>query len=115
MRNWIWIATAAALMTAGLFMVEPKSATADEYWDGYWGWYDGTYRPYVTRRYYSSPSAAYGSPYYYGPSYGYYPRDRYYYGRPYYGEYYGTPNFGYRDYPGSGGQVRVGPLRFGWR
>jgi hypothetical protein len=27
----------------------------------------------------------------------------------------GTPIFGDRDYQGGGGQVRVGPLRFGWR
>lgn len=28
---------------------------------------------------------------------------------------YGTPNISYRDYQGSGGQVRIGPLRFDWR
>jgi hypothetical protein len=115
MRQWIWILATATCLSAASVTVDAASAQADDYWDGYWSWYDGTYRPYVTRRYYySAPHTTYYGPYY-GPSYGYYPGDGYYYGRRYYGDYYGTPNFGYRDFPGGGGQVRVGPLRFGWR
>ena len=41
---------------------------------------------------------------------------RYYggYGYGYRGNYYGTPRFGYYDYP-YGGAARVGPMRFYWR
>jgi len=117
MRRWILtLTTAACLAVLSLACVPTRTAQADEYWDGYWSWYDGTYRPYYSRRYYAEPYYSGPSYGYYGPSYGNYPGGAYYYGRPrYYGEYYGTPNFGYRDYPGAGGQVRVGPLRFGWR
>ena len=117
MQRWILILTMTVCLGAMSLAVGATPAQADDYWDGYWSWYDGTYRPYMTRRYYSA-SPVYRSPYYgpyYGPSYGYYPGDGYYYGRRYYGDYYGTPNLGYRDFPGGGGQVRVGPLRFGWR
>jgi hypothetical protein len=92
----------------------PAVSKADDYWDGYWGWYDGSYRPYYTRRHYSYPAYSYydgyyGDPYYYGSPY-----RRGYYGRRG-GIYYGTPDFGYRDFRGGGGQVNVGGLRFGWR
>jgi hypothetical protein len=109
MRRWTSMLLTAACLTALLLVAEPKSARADEYWDGYWSWYDGTYSPYYTRRYY------YSDPYVYGPPYRSYSYPGPYVGPRYYGEYYGTPRFGYRDYPGGGGQVRVGPLRFGWR
>lgn len=99
-----------------LLVASPAPAQADDdYWDGYWSWYDGTYRPYY-QRYYTYRPRYYDYGYYDGGYYdgyygrGYYVAPRYRYG----GNYYGTPNFGYRDYPG-GGQVRVGPLRFGWR
>jgi hypothetical protein len=122
MRRWMLIAATAICLGGLSLAIDAKPAQADDYWDGYWGWYDGTYRPYVTRRYYGA-SPVYPSPYsapYYGPAYGYYPGDRYYpadryYGSRYYGDYYGTRDLGYRDVPGAGGQVRVGPLRFGWR
>jgi hypothetical protein len=104
---------------AGLLLIasNPTPAHADDYWDNHWSWYDGTYQPYYYRHY------DYYGPSYYGPSYGYpygqaYPYSGYYYGSPgyrYRGDYYGTPNFGYRDFRGGGGQVRVGPMRFGWR
>jgi hypothetical protein len=92
------------LLCASVWGVMPTSAKADAYWDNHWGWYDRTYRPYYTRRYYVAPPTTtyyygapapapyYGGTYYYGPSYGY--------GYPY-GTYYG-------------GGVQVGPLRFGW-
>jgi hypothetical protein len=114
MRRLILTLATAVTLGAMSLTLSPAKAAADEYWDGYWGWYDNTYSPYYTRRYYSEPYS-YG-PYNYGPSYGSYPGGAYYSGRPRYygGDYYGTPNFGYRDYPGAG-QVRVGPLRFGWR
>ena len=100
--------------------MSPAPAQADDYWDGYWGWYDNTYRPYYYRQYssprvggyaysYGGPGAYYHSPGYYSP--GYAPRS---YGAPY-GAYYGTPNVGYRDFGPYGGTVRVGPVRFGWR
>jgi len=118
MRHLIFTLISATVLIALSAAIDSKPARADDYWDGYWGWYDGTYRPYVTRRYYSSPyDYGYAVPYsgpYYGPSTRYFPGD-YYYGRRYYGDYYGTPNVGYLDVPGGGGQVRVGPLRFGWR
>jgi hypothetical protein len=104
-----------ATILAASALTVPQVAQADDYWDGYWGWYDGSYQPYYSRRYYSPGYSYYGSPYggYYGG--GYY--DRGYYGRGYgrRGNYYGTPNFGYRDYRGGGGSVNIGGLRFGWR
>ena len=108
MRPILYTLTIAACLGAVLVVSMPAPTQADEYWDGYWSWYDGSYRPYYARQYYSRPD-------YYQPRYGYYPYDGYYYSGPrYYGEYYGTPRFGYQEVPG-GGQVRVGPLRFGWR
>jgi hypothetical protein len=103
----------AAVLSVSALAV-PSTAKADDYWDGYWGWYDGSYRPYYTRRYYTYPRTGYyASPYggYYGG--GYY--DGGYYGRRYRSNYYGTPNIGYRDFRGGGGQVNIGGLRFGWR
>jgi hypothetical protein len=106
------IAAAGALVALG-----PAPAQADDdYWDGYWSWYDGTYRPYYHRQYYSYRPRYYDSGYYDGGfndgyyGRGYYSGPRYRYG----GNYYGTPNFGYREFPG-GSTVRVGPMRFGWR
>jgi hypothetical protein len=100
----------STLLGLSLVALSPSSSQADDYWDGYWGWYDNTYRPYYYRQYYYAPRYDYYGPAY--PSYGYYDR---YPGYRYRGNYYGTPNFGYRDFGGGGGQVRVGPLRFGWR
>lgn len=110
----------AAVLGTSFLAFAPAPAQADDYWDGYWGWYDNTYRPYYYRQYasprvggytysYGGPGAYYYSPGYYSP--GYAPG---YYGSPY-GAYYGTRNFGYRDYGPYGGTVRVGPVRFGWR
>ncbi len=101
MRRLLLNLAIAASLGIGAIVLTPNSAKADDYWDGYWSWYDGSYRPYYYRRSY-------------GPSYDYYPYDGYY-GSRYYGNYYGTPRLGYRDFRGGGGQVRVGPLRFGWR
>jgi hypothetical protein len=102
MRRIIYTLVITACLAAGWGSVAPPAAQADDYWDGYWSWYDGSYRPYYYRQRY------------YGPSYGSNPYGSYY-GSPYYGNYYGTPRIGYQDFPGSGGAVRVGPLRFGWR
>ena len=97
MLKWVKGFVAAAIIGTGFLVTSaPTVAHADDYWDGYWNWYDNSYRPYYSRRYYGG-YGYYGSPYYRG------------------GAYYGTPNLGYRDYPGGGGAVRVGPLRFGWR
>jgi hypothetical protein len=102
----------SAVVAGSLPALCPAPASADEYWPGYWGWYDNTYRPYYARRYaysgpgysYYAPAPAYG-PAYYGPGYsGYAP----------YGTYYGAPAAGVGVYPG-GTAVRVGPMRFGWR
>jgi hypothetical protein len=81
----------------------PAAARSDTYWDNHWGWYDRTYRPYYTRRYYYGPQ-----PYYYAPPAPYYGGSTYYYG-PAYGPSYGYPYGAYY-----GGGVQVGPLRFGW-
>ena len=107
-------------VVAGLFaVITPATARGDDYWNGYWGWYDTTYRPYVARYNtyyapgYTTYAPAYGysgygpvyGGYSYGPSYGY--------GVPY-GTYYGAPRAGVGVYPG-GAAVRVGPARIGWR
>jgi hypothetical protein len=102
-----------------LLVVMPVPVQADDYWNGYWGWYDNTYRPYYYHQY-SRPT--FGA--YYGSS-GPYPR---YYGAPYPGyysgygygyvpsrTYYGTPGVGVAVGPRGGGAVNVGPLQFGWR
>jgi hypothetical protein len=102
----------------GLMAVTPApQAQADEYWDGYWGWYDNTYRPYTYRQfsppnygYYSGPAyGTFGS--YNSPGFGYYGNPSGY-GRGY--SYYGGPGVGVAVGPRGGGAV-VGPLQFGWR
>jgi hypothetical protein len=116
----------SSLLGASL-LAGPMPAQADDYWDGYWSWYDTTYRPYYYRQYrrsYVQPvqpvQPGYGYTYAPGYSYGYRPGAYYsdYYSPGWsrgYGAYYGTPNAGYSDFGPYGGQVRVGPLRFGWR
>jgi len=114
----------SVVVGASLLALVPASTDADDYWNSYWGWYDNTYRPYYTQRYYASPGYGYATgpaystyvpaistygPGYYGPSYA--PG---YYGNAPYGTYYGTPRAGVGVYPGSTA-VRVGPMRFGWR
>ena len=102
----------SVVLGASLTAIAPTSVKADDYWDGYWNWYDNSYRPYYYRQ------QRYPNDYYYS--------NRYYdgyYGDGYYGNrysprtrYYGTPNYGYQQqYYGGGNSVQVGPLRFGWR
>jgi hypothetical protein len=94
-------------------LLPAREAQADDYWDGYWQWYDQSYRPYQQRVYSSYPAYGYGTPYY-APTYGYgYGAPRVYYQGPRYSGYSG-PAFGYRSGP-RGTAVRVGPVRFGWR
>src|SRR5262245_24740297 len=112
------------VMTASLAVMPSPAARSDDYWNGYWGWYDTTYQPYYTRRYYSGPAYTYygAAPgyTYYGPGYNYYGPGYYYgpgtygYYAPY-GRYYGAPRAGVMVYPGGGAAARVGPVRFGWR
>src|SRR5438876_12264052 len=72
----------------------PAPAAADDYWPGYWGWYDNTYAPYYRQYSYYGPGYAYPAPVP-APAYGYY-------GGPYYGGYgyYGLPRAGVGVYPG---------------
>ena len=105
MKTAIHMIVLSLVLMAAQATFTGATAKADDYWDGYWSWYDGTYRPYYSRHYSYRP---YYGRYYDGDyDYGYSPG--------YYGRYYGTPGVGYWDAPGGGGQVRVGPLRFGWR
>ena len=100
----------AVVLGVGLLVLLPAPAAADDYWPGYWGWYDNVYRPYYTRQYsYYGPTYSYPTPSYPAPAYGYYGPSYY----PY-GAYYGGPAVGVGVYPG-GSVARVGPLRFGWR
>jgi hypothetical protein len=102
-------------MIAGAFAWSPRAAQADDYWDNYWGWYDNSYRPFYSRssRYDYRPYGSYYGGYYYSrpnADYNYFYRNA--------PDYYYSPNYGYGTaYPsyGGGGQVQVGPLRFGWR
>jgi len=49
------------LVIAGSFLcAAPPAAQADDYWTGYWGWYDNTYYPGYSRHY------TYSRPYYGG-------------------------------------------------
>jgi hypothetical protein len=101
MNVWIRNLFLGVVLAIPLSIAGTSSVKADDYWDGYWSWYDNTYRPYYYRQY-RSPDMYYDGRYYDGRYY--YPQTR----------YYGTPRFGYREnYPGRG-EVRVGPLRFGW-
>jgi hypothetical protein len=102
MKTLIRTLFASLVVGLALTAIPPQTVQADDYWTDYWGWYDGTYRPYYYRQYYSPPAY---SQYYYGPRTTYY-RDSF---GPSYGPYY-APNYGRY-----GGQVRVGPLRYGWR
>jgi hypothetical protein len=111
MKSWIRTLLLTAVAAAGQALISSPPAQADDdYWDGYWSWYDGTYQPYYHYR--VSPRYSMGYPYrdgYYDSfSSGYYgPRYRY-------GTYYGAPRVGYREF-GPPAQVQVGPIRFGWR
>ncbi len=87
----------AGLLAGGLMFTDVRPAEADEYWESYWSWYDGTYRPYYYRHHRQ------------------YDRDydwddhRHYrsYREPYDGRHYhGRP---------SGGSIRLGPLQLNWR
>jgi hypothetical protein len=104
MHRFFQVLLILAVIGGGL-AVAPKHSQADDYWNGYWGWYDNHYRPYYHRHYSYYPRAYqqyYSPPYYSQPYYGY---------RDYYGSY---PSYGYRDY-GSGGSIQIGPYSFGWR
>ena len=90
-----------ALGAVAILGMSSSAAKADDYWRHHWNWYDNSYRPYH-HHYYSSPG---------------------YYSRPSYGYGYTTPGYGgtyYYNQPGyapgyyHGGQVGVGPMRFGW-
>jgi hypothetical protein len=89
------------LVAAGLACAPTpaKADPVDPYWRHYWGWYDGTYRPYFHRRYYYAPPSLYGYP----P-----PPAPYYGGTTYYSP--APPAFPYAH-----GGVVVGPVvRYGW-
>lgn len=105
MKSVIRLMLVSVVLGLAPAMFANSTARADDYWDGYWSWYDGYYRPYYSRHYTYRPYSRYYYDDYY--DYGYNPG--------YSGRYYGAPRVGYWDAPGGGGQVRVGPLRFGWR
>jgi len=99
--TWLRNTLLAAAILGSLLSAAPAPVQADDYWNGYWGWYDNTYAPAYGRYYSSRPY--YASPYYASP----------YYSPPYYGPYYG-PGVGVGVY-GRRAAVNVGPVRFGWR
>ncbi len=82
------------VVAGGLMLGGVQQATADDYWQSYWTWYDGTYRPYY-HRYYRQQ-------YYDHDVY----RHRSYYQRSPYGRPYDR---------GPGGGVHLGPLHIHWR
>lgn len=99
-----------AVAAAGEF-ASPQTTSADDYWSGYWSWYDNDYRPYHSRRHYYRPYREYR---YYDD--GYYRNDDDYYYRDY---RYAPRNRYYRDYYGrgwddGGGYLQLGPLGIGW-
>lgn len=112
MKSLITKALAGVALLACFAVAAPQDADAQVrirggrdwdrsgYWNNYWNWYDGSYRPYYNRSYRSS---YYGSPYY-GSSY---------YGSPYYSGYrgYGSPYYGggYRS------GVQIGDFGVYWR
>jgi len=98
--TWLRNTLLAAAVVGSLLSAAPAPVQADDYWNGYWGWYDTTYAPAYGRYYTSRPYGAYYSAPYYSPPY---------YGGP----YYGTPGVGVGVY-GRRAAVNVGPVRFGW-
>jgi len=96
--TWLRNTLLAAAIVGSLLSVAPAPVQADDYWNGYWGWYDNTYTPGYGRYYSSRP--------YYGGAY---------YSQPYDGSYYGVPGAGVQVYGAGRGAVNVGPVRFGWR
>lgn len=108
--------TGTVLATAGFAL--PDTTHAQDYWDGYWGWYDNTYRPY-TNRYYRGynrrPYRNFNRGYYnrgYNWDNDYYYRD-YGYGRGWRGDYYDRGYYG-RGWNRDGGYLQLGPLGIGW-
>lgn len=92
----IAIAAIVALST-----IVPATTQADDYWGGYWGWYNDDYRPYYHRRHHR---------YYYND----WDYDRYYrgYNYPYYYRgYYYNPH----SLRGPHNSLQLGPLHFDWR
>lgn len=89
----------ASVVAGGLVFSDARPASADEYWNSYWSWYDNSYRPYYYRRHRN---------YYRDYDYDDYRRHRSYYRRPYdrRGYYYRRP---------SGGSIQLGPLQLNWR
>ena len=104
--TWLRNTLLAAAIVGSLLSAAPAPVQADDYWNGYWGWYDNTYAPGYGR-YYTYSRPYYGGGYYSQPYYG----GGYYYSQP----YYGTPGAGVQIYGGGRGAVNVGPIRFGWR
>src|SRR5437016_3699201 len=75
MFNLLWSATRKSLIAfvllCGLTAGERAFGQAPSgYWDNYWNWYDGTYRPYYQRRQVAVPRGGYAVPGYFG-TYGY--------------------------------------------
>src|SRR5690606_14988599 len=87
------VVIAGTLAAASMFA--PQTAQADDYWDGYWGWYDNDYTPryhqHYGRGYRHFNNNYYWDNDYYHRDYRYRPRynnryyDRGYYNRRYYG------------------------------
>jgi hypothetical protein len=119
MKSFLRTLLFGIVAAGGLLVCMPAAARADDddYWEGYWSWYDGTYSPYYHRYYAARPRYDAGYGMYDGRYYDGYYGGGYYAGPRYRSRaiYYGTPNVGYREYYPGAGQVRVGPLRFGWR
>jgi hypothetical protein len=103
------------LVLTAAFVANSPAAQADDYWNGYWNWYDHDYRPYYNRAYYSYPYLGNTYPYYGA----YYRPNGYYYGNNYVNPY---PN-GYTTYYGNNvyypppprGMIGVGPAQVYWR
>jgi len=106
MRRMIYTMLFGTIATLVSFGVMPTKVQAapDEYWDGYWTWYDRDYSPYYARRYRAPPPRPYRA-----ESRPYYREDGYFYDNP----RYGSGRVYYRDYGPRAG-VNVGPVRVRW-
>ena len=93
---------------AVMFVAAPQSAQADQYWNGYWQWYNNDYRPY-----YDNWNRRHHRDYGRNGRRGWNDRDYSGYRGGYYNDYYDGYYYGRRRYR-DGGHIRIGPLHLDW-
>lgn len=136
LRRVVFACCGAALILGAAPVAESKGDD-DDYWENYWSWYDGSYRPYYHRQYrpyrfrdrddwedYREDRREAWEDYREDREDWYddhkWDRRAWRRGYPNYGPGYNYPPYGYGyrygyDPNWNYGAVRIGPLRFSWR